>query len=96
MKYAAVIEYLQDKERVEAARPEHRQYLRSLRDTGRLAATGPFTDGSGALIIYEAGSAEEAEGLLKGDPFHAQGIFVSWRLRPWNPVLANTDLFPAT
>jgi uncharacterized protein YciI len=58
-------------------------------------ACGPFTDGSGALIIYEAGSAEEAEQVLKGDPFHANGIFVSWALRPWNAVMANRELFPA-
>ena len=35
-----------------------------------------------------------AEAILKGDPFHAHGIFVSWKLRPWNPVMANKDLLP--
>jgi uncharacterized protein YciI len=96
MKYAAIIEYLQDREQVEAVRPAHRQYLRQLRESGRLAATGPFTDGSGALIIYEAADAAEAEQLLKADPFSAAGIFVSYVLRPWNPVIANRELFPAT
>jgi uncharacterized protein YciI len=95
MKFAAIIEYSQDKAKVEMHRPTHRQYLRSLIERGQLAATGPFTDGSGALIIYEAGSPEEAEKLLQGDPFHQQGIFVTWVLRPWNPVMANRELFPA-
>lgn len=94
MKFAAIIEYLQDRAKVEAIRPVHRQYLTGLRDGGKLVASGPFTDGSGALIIYEAPSAEEAEALLKGDPFHAGGIFVNWKLRPWNPVMANKDLLP--
>ena len=95
MKFAAIIEYIQDKEKVSSLRPAHRQYLGTLKASGQLAATGPFMDDSGALIIYEASSAEEAEKLLRGDPFCSSGVFVSWKLRPWNPVMANRDLFPA-
>jgi uncharacterized protein YciI len=95
MKFAAVIEYIQDKDRIESVRPLHRQYLRSLLAKGQIAITGPYLDGYGALIIYEANSPEEAEALLKGDPFHDSGIFVQWQMRPWNPVMANRDLFPA-
>ncbi len=94
MKYAAIIEYIQDKAKIAEVRPTHRQYLASLRDRHHLVASGPFTDDSGALIIYEAGSPEEAEQILKGDPFHEAGIFVSWKLRPWNPVIANRELLP--
>jgi uncharacterized protein YciI len=94
MKFAAIIEYLQDKAKVDALRPTHRAYLQQLKANGQIAATGPFTDGSGALIVYEAASAEEAEQLLQADPFHAAGVFLSWRLRPWNPVIANRTLFP--
>ncbi|HXG11401.1 MAG TPA: YciI family protein [Gemmataceae bacterium] len=96
MKFAAIIEYTPDKAKIQALRPTHRQYLASLREKGQLAVSGPFTDDSGALIVYEAGSAEEAEKLLQGDPFHQNGIFVKWQLRPWNPVIINHDLFPAT
>lgn len=96
MKFAAVIEYSQDKAKVAAVRPAHRQYLAGLRDRGQLAASGPFTDDSGALIIYEAASREEAESILQGDPFHQNGIFLRYQLRPWNPVIANRELFPAT
>jgi uncharacterized protein len=95
MKFAAIIEYLQDADKVEAIRPAHRQYLRSLLERGQIAATGPFIDGSGALIVYEAESAEEAENLLRGDPFHENGIFLRWQLRAWKPVMANRELFPA-
>jgi uncharacterized protein YciI len=95
MKFAAIIEYLRDAEKVQALRPTHRQYLTDLLQRGQLAAAGPFTDGTGALIVYEAASAEEAEQLLRADPFHQGGIFLSWVLRPWNPAMANRDLFPA-
>ncbi len=95
MKFAAIIEYSQDKAKIAAVRPVHRQHLAQLKANGQLAASGPFTDDSGALIVYEAASAEEAERLLKGDPFHANGIFLRWQLRPWNVVIANCNLFPA-
>jgi uncharacterized protein YciI len=87
MKFAAIIEYSQDHEKVQALRPVHRQYLKQLLEKGQLVAAGPLTDGSGALIIYEAGTRDEAEQLLRGDPFHANGIFLQYQLRPWNPVM---------
>jgi uncharacterized protein YciI len=94
MKIAAIIEYTQDKAKIQAVRPMHRQYLATLRERGQLAASGPFTDDSGALIIYEVASPDEAETLLRGDPFHQNGIFLGYQLRPWNPVIADRDLFP--
>jgi uncharacterized protein YciI len=94
MKFAAIIEYSRDRARIAEFRPVHRQYLAALRERGQLAASGPFTDDSGALIIYEAASRDEAEKLLQGDPFHHNGIFLRYELRPWNPVIANRELFP--
>jgi uncharacterized protein YciI len=96
MKFAAVIEYSRDQDKVQSVRPAHRQYLIALRERGQLAVCGPFTDDSGALIVYEAASAEEAEKLLQADPFHHNGIFLSYVLRPWNPVIANRELFPVS
>ena len=69
--------------------------LATLKANGQLAASGPFTDDSGALIVYEAPSTAEAEKLLQGDPFNQNGIFVKYVLRPWNPIICNRDLFPA-
>lgn len=94
MKYAAIIEYIQDKAKIGAIRPTHRQYLTSLKEKAQLVACGPFTDDSGALIIYEAGTPDEAEQFLRNDPFHQGGVFVTWKLRPWNAVMANRDLLP--
>jgi uncharacterized protein YciI len=92
MKYAAVIEYISDAQKIDSIRPTHRQYLADLLARGQLAATGPFTDGYGALIVYIADSAEQAEALLKADPFHAAGIFVRWTIRPWKVVMAQSDI----
>jgi uncharacterized protein YciI len=95
MKFAAVIEYIQDKDKIQSVRPAHRQYLAALLAKGQLAISGPFLDDYGALIVYEANSPEEAEALLKADPFHQGGIFVRWTIRPWNPVFASRELFPS-
>lgn len=95
MKFAAIIEYSQDKAKIAEFRPIHRQYLASLKEKGQLAASGPFTDDYGALIVYEAATKEEAESYLKADPFNQNGIFISYVIRPWNTVIANRELFPA-
>jgi len=96
MKYAAVIEYIQDKAKVEAARPAHRAYLTGLLEKNQLFAAGPFEDGFGALIIYEADSPEAVEALMKADPFHAAGVFIRWTVRPWKMVFSNPRLMPST
>lgn len=95
MKFAAIIEYSQDRAKIAEVRPTHRLYLAALKANGQLAASGPFTDDSGALIVYEAATSEEAEAFLKADPFNQAGIFVKYVIRPWNTVIANRELFPA-
>lgn len=85
MKYAAFIEY-DNRDQIPAVRPKHREYLTSLKEQGKLFASGPFTDDSGALIIYEAESEAEARELIEGDPFHQAGVFAKIDLREWNKV----------
>lgn len=96
MKFAAIIEYIQDKTKIAEIRPTHRQYQTSLLQKGQLVAAGPFTDDSGALIVYEAATKEDAEKLLQADPFCKNGVFVKYQLRPWNTVMANREMFPAS
>jgi uncharacterized protein YciI len=86
MKFVAIIEYT-NKERIAEARPSHRAYLTGLHAEGKVVASGPFEDDSGALIIYDAESAEVAEAMIAADPFHAAGVFVSWQVRPWRQVI---------
>ncbi len=92
MKYAAVIEYIRDAAKIDSIRPKHREYLNSLLANGKLACSGPFTDGYGALIVYEAESAEAAEALIRADPFHDGGVFVQWVVRPWKMVFTNPEV----
>lgn len=75
----------------DAARPEHRVYLRSLLDAGKLHEAGPFMDDRGALIIYEVADQDEAAALLKQDPYTRAGnVIGSYEIREWNRVLPST------
>ena len=94
MKFAAVINYTTDASKISAARPAHREYLKNLLDSGRLVISGPFTDDSGGILVYEANSAAEAEALIRDDPFAQAGVFVSWKIREWRVVMANAKLIP--
>jgi uncharacterized protein YciI len=94
VKYAAVIEYSQDKVLVDTHRPAHRAYLTSLVEQNKLFASGPTEDGYGALIIYEADSPDAVEALMKADPFFAAGVFLKWTVRPWKMVFFNPKLAP--
>ncbi|MGF1580586.1 MAG: YciI family protein [Gemmataceae bacterium] len=95
MKFAAIIEYCQDKEKIANVRPTHREYLKKLLDEGKLVVSGPITDDTGALIVYEAANHDEAEAFLQADPFHQNNIFLSYEIRPWKIVMSNHDLIPA-
>ncbi len=95
MKFAAKIKYIADQDKIQSVRPIHRAYLTTLLSNGNIVATGPFTDGYGALIIYEATDLEAAEQFIKNDPFNKEGIFISWEVHPWNCVMANKELFPS-
>lgn len=86
-KFAAVVGYIEDADRVSEIRPTHREYLDGLVESGKLYKSGPFTDGSGALIIYEAADLAEAQILLANDPFSKNGIINESTLREWKIVM---------
>ena len=92
MKFAAMIEYTPDRDKIAAARPAHREYLKGVFDSGRLAISGPFTDDSGGILVYEVDTPEQAESLIRNDPFAKRGVFLSWTIKEWKVVMANPDL----
>lgn len=93
MKFVATVEYNTDRTKADQFRPEHRAYCGHLKETGQLAASGPLTDGFGGMFVYETESHDAAEALLTADPFHREGVFKSWTIRPWTVVIVNRELF---
>jgi len=74
------------KEKRPQHRPAHLAHLEQLEQQGRLPLAGPFTDGSGSLIIVEAATVEEAWKLVASDPYIANGVFESVEVRPFKKV----------
>lgn len=68
--------------------PPHLAYQKKLEDEGTLVFAGPLSDPSGqewsgeGLIIYRAGSIDEARRIADGDPMHAKGLRI-YELRAW-------------
>lgn len=85
MKFAAVFSYA-NHDKIPDVRPTHRAYLSDLKERGKLWASGPFIDDSGALIIYETDSEDEARQIIDRDPFRKAGVFASYQLNEWRRV----------
>ncbi|MEE1620094.1 YciI family protein [Zafaria sp. J156] len=69
-------------------RPEHRAFLASLTDAEgvSLVASGPYADGSGALLILRAPDEARLASALQQDPFNAQGLVSALRTTAWIPA----------
>lgn len=68
-------------------REAHLEKLKNLSDAGKVVAAGPFTDGSGSLIIYNVATKTEAELIAKTDPYVMHRIFERYEIRPFEKVL---------
>lgn len=88
-RFAAVIEF-PDPERVNEVRPKHREYLAGLLAQGKLYATGPYVDNTGALLVYEAADEAEARRLLAEDPYGQEGVVNLVSLKEWKVVMEGT------
>ena len=86
-RFVALLEFTDDLELRLQTRPRHREYLRSLLNDGKLAMSGPWTDDTGAMLIYEAESLDAAQALLDADPYRAAGVLADARIKEWQVVL---------
>ncbi len=82
MKYFAVFLPMKDEEKSKQYRPEHLAYLQGKLDEGYIFAKGPFVDGTGGLVIYKANTIEEAEEIVKQDPYVINGAR-GYKIHEW-------------
>jgi len=68
-------------------RPDHLAYMQSLHTEGKVLLAGPVGDGSGAMVVLHVDSEDEAQTIVKGDPYTAAGVGADHVLRPWNVVI---------
>ncbi len=65
-------------------RPAHLDNLRSL--ANRVALAGPFTDGSGSLIVADFASEADALAFAQNDPYVTGGVFDRVEVKPFRRV----------
>ena len=67
-------------------RPAHLDNLRPLVERGKVVLAGPFTDGSGSLIVIDMDSEAQATAFAHGDPYVTQGVFDRVEVKPFRKV----------
>jgi uncharacterized protein len=67
-------------------RPAHLDNLRPFVEQGKVVLAGPFTDGSGSLIVVDLESEAEAKRLAESDPYTTGGVFERVEVRPFRRV----------
>jgi uncharacterized protein YciI len=63
-----------DKEKCNPFRKSHQDYLKNLKNEGRISMAGRFVDGKGGLYIIIAADDLEAKRLVEADPYHSNGL----------------------
>jgi uncharacterized protein YciI len=83
--YAVHLAFSDDISRL-ALRPAHRENLAGLAADGRLLGAGPWSDDSGALLVFVVDSRAELDAIMAADPYYsAPGVTVT-SVEEWNPV----------
>jgi uncharacterized protein YciI len=68
-------------------RPAHLENLQPLVDSGQVIIGGPFTDGSGSLMVIDFESEAEAKAFAQTDPYVNQGVFERVEIKPFRKVV---------
>ncbi|MEC3954167.1 YciI family protein [Nocardia sp. CDC153] len=68
-------------------RPEHRAWLNALVDEGTVLTSGPYPDGSGALILVRGDSLDAVTKLFENDPFARENLLEDKRIVEWLPTM---------
>jgi uncharacterized protein len=67
-------------------RPAHRERLATLVSRDLLLAAGPWSDDSGALLIFRVDSREELDAIFAEDPYYSAPGVTFASIEQWNPV----------
>jgi uncharacterized protein YciI len=84
--FVALLEFTSDEDLRLRTRPRHREYLKSLLESGKLRLPGPWVDDTGALLVYEADDQAAAEALLAADPYRQEGVLANATIKEWRVV----------
>ncbi len=72
-------------------RPAHLENLGPLTKSGKLIIAGPFTDGSGSLILADFENEDAARSFAHSDPYTVAGVFERVEIKPFHKVLPDGE-----
>jgi len=76
-------------------RDEHLQLAWDAQERGEIVIAGALADPADqAILLFSGDSPEAAERFAKADPYVAQGLVTSWRVRQWNTVIGTDAANP--
>ncbi|WP_367134176.1 YciI family protein [Saccharothrix sp. HUAS TT1] len=88
-RYAVELVFGDDQDARMAVRPAHREYLAELVERGVLLVSGPWTDQSGALLVYEVADEAELRDVLAADPYTPAGVVAETRVHEWATLMGS-------
>ena len=68
-------------------RPAHLENLRPLIEQGKMLIGGPFTDGSGSLMVIDMENEAAALEFARNDPYTREGVFERVEVKPFRKVV---------
>lgn len=69
-------------------RDGHLKLAREAVDRGEMVLGGAYADPvDGALLVFRCDDPSTVEAFVAKDPYVANGLVTSWRIRPWTVVL---------
>jgi uncharacterized protein YciI len=73
-------------------RPAHRERLAALAAESRVLAAGPWSDESGALLVFLVADRADVDEIIAADPYYsAPGVEVAG-VHDWKPVTRHPAL----
>ncbi len=79
LKFEATVERLD-------ARPAHRDVLERLKGAGTLVAAGPWSDDSGALLVFDTDEAMLSTIIDEDAYYSVHGVSIV-SIREWSPIV---------
>ena len=70
-----------------SVRPAHLENLKPLVANRQMIIGGPFTDGSGSLMVVDFPNEEEAVAFAHSDPYVTEGVFERVEIKPFRKVV---------
>jgi uncharacterized protein len=89
--YAVQLSFSDDPTRLEH-RPAHRETLAGLVAEGRVLAAGPWSDESGALLVFLVDSRAEVDAILAADPYYSTAGVTVAGVHEWHLVTRHEAL----